>query len=764
MDTSAIPSELYSTTERVVFFPVRHHSPTAARLVHELIQQIRPAAVLIEGPSDFNDKIAEMTLPHALPIAIYSYVKLPDETRRGAFYPFSAYSPEWQAILTGHDIGAAVRFIDLPWAAMAASAEATHRYADGEMRVSPFIPHLVRELGVESFDDVWDTLFEIDLLTPDEYLKRAHLFCSGLRLGESRVRPVDIVREAFMAAQITQALNEFEGSILVITGGFHSLALFNRLKEDCPLPELPPDPPERGIALTPYSYERLDSLRGYESGMPNPGFYHHMFSVGSYRDLLAQVAKRLRERGQRVSAADLIAVETSAQALATLRGHARVWRRDVLDGVIAALVKDELAYDLRHPFLEAVYDVFRGDARGRLAEGATLPPFVIQLKELLASCGLLIETTNKHKDVRFNLFNVDDRDKSRILHQVRVLQLPGYEQTGSSDRGEDRIEETWHITWSPEFEGACIEAAIYGASLDDAARAKLYEQAAKLNEPNAARAAALLLDAALMGLPASAQDFYKRLVDIIGQDGNFITVSEALGSLLYLYRFDVVLGTSQHTNVGELLRTAFARSLLLLETSAIAGGQERELIDGVRAVMETFERCTALLTIAREDFAAVFTRLAAETKQTPLLRGAATGVVWSLGSAIIDLQPFSNPEDLGDFLTGLFRLAREVVQREPALIERIDTALMRFDEEGFLAALPSLRLAFSFFVPREKFYLTRSLFGKAADMLPALQVDIKQAARALMFEDALFKAVEKYGLEMANESHISSDEGLAHDE
>ena len=29
--------------------------------------------------------------------------------------------------------------------------------------------------------------------------------------------------------------------------------------------------------LTPYSYERLDSLRGYEAGMPNPGFYHRLW-------------------------------------------------------------------------------------------------------------------------------------------------------------------------------------------------------------------------------------------------------------------------------------------------------------------------------------------------------------------------------------------------------------------------------------------------------------------------------------------------------
>jgi len=28
---------------------------------------------LIEGPSDFNDRIDELLLPHELPVAIYSY-------------------------------------------------------------------------------------------------------------------------------------------------------------------------------------------------------------------------------------------------------------------------------------------------------------------------------------------------------------------------------------------------------------------------------------------------------------------------------------------------------------------------------------------------------------------------------------------------------------------------------------------------------------------------------------------------------------------
>ncbi len=66
---------------QVIFFPVRHHSPACARLVRRLIHDLRPSRVLIEGPSDFNSRMAELSLPHRLPIAIYSYVRLPGGQR-----------------------------------------------------------------------------------------------------------------------------------------------------------------------------------------------------------------------------------------------------------------------------------------------------------------------------------------------------------------------------------------------------------------------------------------------------------------------------------------------------------------------------------------------------------------------------------------------------------------------------------------------------------------------------------------------------------
>jgi hypothetical protein len=211
---------------RIVFFPVRHHSPLCARMVVELAERLRPSAVLIEGPSDYNDRIDELLLGHHPPIAIYSYVRLADGSRRGAYYPFCEYSPEWQALQTALRLGAAVRFIDLPWAEVARDDRVSHRYADAEMRGGEYIAALCRRLGVDDFDALWDEMFEVEpAMTVDEYLRRGRAFCDSLRRLDGAPRPVDLRREAFMASEIRRAAAEFAGPLLVATGGFHTSAL-----------------------------------------------------------------------------------------------------------------------------------------------------------------------------------------------------------------------------------------------------------------------------------------------------------------------------------------------------------------------------------------------------------------------------------------------------------------------------------------------------------------------------------------------------------
>jgi hypothetical protein len=775
-------------TSRVVFVPVRHHSPACARLVQQLAHAIRPAAILIEGPSDFNERIDELLLPHTLPIAIYSYVRLANGLRRGAFYPFCAYSPEWAALQVSREIGALARFIDLPWAAFAASNAPAHRYADAELRESLYLPTLYRKLGVEDLDALWDTLVEIDVdLRPAQMLERMHHFCYHVRASGGRVADEDLRREAFMVAEIRRTLKQTKGRLLVVTGGFHSYALYAQLhnlvapEADQPVAAHTPERQqpgrmadtacdvatavetlERGIAITPYAYYQLDSLTGYEAGMPSPGFYHHVWKqrtegrTSLYRNLIAATVADLRERGQIVSTADLIAVETCAHALAALRGHAEVWRQDLLDAITGALIKDELVDGVAHPFLDAILQVFRGSQRGALASGTTLPPLVQDIHRLLSAYDLA--PGMRERMVQLDLAVADDQVRSRVLHQLRVLEIRGFTRRAGADllgRADlTTVWEQWSIVWTPDFDAGSIAAAIYGPTLEEAATARLIEQTATI-ERSAEQAALLLLDACLMGLNQQAAILLSRLTALVREDGDFFGVAAALDHLLYLYRYDLALGTAGNRDIGALLVETFQRALWLLETLGQPQGRDRELLRSVRALVQAFEACESALALNRDALVDILRRTSGDAAQHALARGATTGALWTLHAAEIeqvraDLRACATPDQLGDFLTGLFALARETAQRHPDFVMSIDELLMSYDDEAFLQALPALRLAFTFFTPREKHYMAQTLLtahGQGhAPPLAALEVDVATATRALAIEAWVLDELKRYGI------------------
>ncbi len=766
----------------VLYLPVRHHSPAAARLAAAAVRELRPDAVLIEGPSDFNQHIDELALDHSPPIAVYSWVVHESGERRGAYYPFCVYSPEWQALRAGFEVGAEVAFIDLPWADLAAERDATlHRYADAELRRSRYVDVLCRNLEVEDFDAAWDRLFEIEELDLATFIERCGELCGHLR-AFSEVSTTDLSREDFMAASVAGARARHDGAILVLTGGYHTAAVRERVEagnhgdteaRSAQLGE------GRGIALTPYSYESLDRLAGYESGMPNPGFYHRLWidrgegRRDTWRHLLHAVARELRRRGQVVSTADLIAVETTARGLAALRGHAEPWRGDLLDGVLGALVKEQTEAAVVHPLLAAAQEVLRGGERGRLAAGTTLPALVRELFRRLGELDL-DPRGGRRRELDLDLFDEAALERSRLLHAVRLLGIRSFTLLAAPDlvARDDltRLSETWRIALHRDFEATAIEAAAYGPTVREAVAARLLERSATL-ERDAEAAARLLIDAALAGIQPLSGLLYRRLAALLVTEASFVRLARALGHLLYLYRYDPMLRTTGRQDLGELLRLAAEWSLVRLESlGQIQNPQDG--VDGLILLLEAHERCGEELELDRQGLIDVLARFVdpkgrkrnsvGDGGQLPALRGAALGALWTLGAADderleAELGLFAHPDELGDFLAGLFAVAREAVQRRRQLVTRIDDLVLGFDDEEFLHALPALRLAFSRFTPREKHQLIRTLLTPAGGSPPS---DVEQAAaeiarpvtsldaaaRMLAFESDLARKLERYRL------------------
>jgi len=75
-DPAATAIRLFDTKRNLLFFPIRHHSPACALHLREALRSIRPAAVLIEGPVDFEPLIGELLAPGVVPPV--AMVALPD--------------------------------------------------------------------------------------------------------------------------------------------------------------------------------------------------------------------------------------------------------------------------------------------------------------------------------------------------------------------------------------------------------------------------------------------------------------------------------------------------------------------------------------------------------------------------------------------------------------------------------------------------------------------------------------------------------------
>jgi hypothetical protein len=757
----------------VAIVGVRHHSPACARLVRDVIQRVRPRWVLVEGPCDMNGRLEELALGHALPIAIFSYRSSPNGSR-GTWCPFCEYSPEWEALRAARELGARALFVDLPaWHRVFAGVE--NRYSDRHVGANERVRALVAELGFEDSDALWDHLFE----QPQETAaleRRLRDYFAALR-GDEAAGDRDEPRERWMARYIAWAVAQ-GGDVVVVCGGFHAPALealWSAVENGEPRLE-PPGPEVRvGSYLVPYSFRRLDAFTGYESGMPSPAFHQAVWDMGPQaapEAMLFRAVTHLRSRAQRVSPADVIAASTLAHGLGALRGHSALARVDVLDGLAGALVKDALDAPLpwtrrgvlrkgTDAMLVEMVAAFSGDRVGRLAEGTPRPPLVDHAFAELERVGVLLDSSPRL--LKLELDDAAALARSRVLHRLRVLRVPGVDRTSAPlfARGQAALLEQWSVRRTVEADPALIEASLYGATLEAAAMGKLEEGAAA--EADLAALADRLFEAAFCGLHGLTRRLLADSASIVGAEPSLAVLGAALARLLGLWRYDTILGAAGSRDLAAILAGAFDRGLWLFE--GLTGASAPADADHVRAIA-ALRDCGRLggsqLGIDASRARAVCERRATDPEAPPAMRGAALGFLWSASPehddalearAIASLRASSRPAWLGDFLLGLFALAREEAMRATGLVAAMDEALTSLGREDFLVALPALRQAFTFFPPREKLVIAEAVLARHAAVghdpmsLLLTAVDPASAREGMRIDGQLDALARRYGLD-----------------
>jgi Family of unknown function (DUF5682) len=150
--TSSVAEQVVTEPAAVHLLGIRHHGPGSARSVLVALAELAPDVVLIELPAEAGDRavislIADTEM--VPPVALLGYAA--DHPEQAVFYPFAAFSPEWQAMrfaLT-HDIP--LRMIDLSLAQTLAARAPNHNHDEPRTAGPPIDP--IAELAAAAGDD-----------------------------------------------------------------------------------------------------------------------------------------------------------------------------------------------------------------------------------------------------------------------------------------------------------------------------------------------------------------------------------------------------------------------------------------------------------------------------------------------------------------------------------------------------------------------------------------------------------------------------------
>lgn len=752
-------------SRELIVFPVRHHSPACSWHLQRLLAEVRPSAVLVEGPRSFTPLIPQLVHPDArMPLAIYTYAVFKaqaDEVppRHAAYYPFCDHSPELVALRAAQAAGIPARFVDLDFSQQCqvqttqADEEAHSLLQESHFRRSRYLESLARRLGCRDHEEMWEHLFEAPVGTHSltQHFENMTAYCHLARTEytDAELRADGTLqRETQMCMHIRTALaarTDSEGPVIAILGGFHAVAIPDRLaapvdRDSTSESDTPSSAvlSEESSAVIRYSFERLDHLNGYAAGMRSPAWYQQNWEqLQKYKStstprarqevalsFLFDVALELRERqGLALPMPALAAAYQQVLQLTALRQRHAPVRDDVLDAILSCFVKGEADAD-GSVILAVALRAFQGKALGSVPPGGPRSPLVKDFEYRARRQRLRIDDSQPRRSTLDIYRRSEHRVTSRLFHGLTFLGIPFATRMAGPDFvrgiGLDRMQEHWQYTYSPAVEASLIEASLYGATVPRAVAGCFLDRLERFESTSQGRdakaAASWLVQACVLGLHDHLHRVTRSLSAAIGADSQFESVADAAASLGLLWESREPLEARDVPELKTLLRTAYERAIYL-------GRDLRGSKDEGQDLMSSLTRMRELLLseAGRELDASLYWSLIASLQKEhnlPSIRGAACGLSYGagllsesdLGLALAGhLNGMLQPNEAVSFLRGLLHTAREVAWQRPELLTVLDGLLREWNDPDFTAILPELRLAFAAMTPKETDRIAQSV-------------------------------------------------------
>ncbi|TQM64987.1 DUF5682 family protein [Humibacillus xanthopallidus] len=699
---------------RVEVLGVRHHGPGSARSVARALDELRPDAVVIEGPPELDALITLASDPDLVP-PVAGLVYAVDEPRRAAFYPFAAFSPEWVALRWSLEHGVDVRFADLP---------ATHHLADdpddGPRRRGPRVDPISALASAAGYDDPerwWEDAVEHRRTSSLAHFAHLREAMEGVR-GSLEVDD-DARREAFMRRVIRAEMRAGRERIAVVCGAYHAPALHP--------PSFPPVSrdnallsrlPKVKVAATwaPWSSERLSYASGYGAGVRSPGWYHHLF-VTPDDDVVpswfVRVARALRGENLDASTASVVEATRLAGALAAVRGRPSVGLAELTDAARAVLTEGS---DLPLRLIDRTLVI--GEELGRVPESTPMVPLAGDLARQQKS--LRLKATAASTAVQLDLRRESQLARSVLLHRLAVLDVP-WGTALDAGRTMGTFKEAWELEWTPELSVAVIEASLYGTTVRSAAEARIAEEAAEAADLGVL--GRLIEQCLLADLPQGLRAVVAALAERTARQHDTRGLLETVEPLARTCRYGDVRGVDV-ADVSHVLQTVVVRAAVGLR--AACSSLDDDGAAAMRTAVEAAHRGVAL--VDRADLRDPWAEALVAVGRDESIHGAVAGRVNRLlldGSLLTHeeaaarlsrrLSPGTPAPAAAAWLDGFLAGEALLLIHGDDLLSLIDEWLAGATEEAFEDLLPLVRRTFSRFQPAERRLIGTHLRDLATD-------------------------------------------------
>ena len=761
---AAFTAQTALNQQGIWFAPIRHHSPACAYAVHHLIQQIQPSHILIEAPHHFNKLIPDLLSPDTLPpVAIFTQAKSqtannPESNTtpnniHSAYFPFCDYSPEWVALRTGSAQHAQIQFIDLDWASQCQLQQTLRLNPVGQTNLmeerylthSQYIQNLANKLHCRNHDELWEHLFE---LQPPKQLAQASTFfqdvftwCALARLdyeNEVLLQESSLHREYCMYQHIQAVRKQPHTTppcILIVTGGFHTLALIELLSSD--------NPPSHTLNaqeityqedawLIRYSFDRLDALNGYASGMPSPAYYQQFWhdinqaheTLTPCYDYLSQLCHELHQQ-QALDLTPYIALKNTAEiatGLAQLRGHYRPSRYDILDALQTALIKGEMD-DGQHYLWQTIYRYLSGQQLGKVAHNQRSPALLQNTYQQAQHYRFQLNDTLT-KNRKLDIYRKPNHNLiSRFLHLLHFLEINFAECLSGPDfingNGLDLLFEEWRYAWTPNVEAQLLSLAEQGENLHSLALQKLLQTQQKiLNQgitPSAAHTTQLLAQACRLGLVQHLATLQQQLNQHIENDTHLTSLITAAQQLFYLWHGRQLLQLPEKFLQNSILlaiQQAYYHLDQLYNPHEDKIDENLQLLKQLHQLIHNISDKFPHLNgteLLNNFYKHINSEKLSELRLLKLRGAMDTLSFLDQHHSQQQLQHHiqqafsigSLPEYAVQYLQGMFHIAPEIFVQSQIAIQTLHQLIQQWDENTFISILPDLRFIFSQLSPKQ---------------------------------------------------------------